>query len=157
MTRFGFTYFLGIAILCILTSCNHGYVFDKSESFKDKSWHMDQEVEFVVNIADTTSANTLFVNLRHDKNYGYSNLYLFFSIQSPAGDVKKDTLNLILAAPNGRWLGKGIGGSYAYQIPVYQYVKFTEPGEYTFTLVQGTRDEELMHIMDIGISLEKIK
>ncbi|NDG46306.1 MAG: gliding motility lipoprotein GldH [Flavobacteriia bacterium] len=49
----------------------------------------------------------LFIRLRNDNDYPYSNLFLICSLKAGGEIVLQDTLEYAMAAPDGRWLGTG--------------------------------------------------
>ena len=66
----------------------------------------------------------------------------------------KDTVNLILAAPDGRWTGSGTGKLRELQLLYRSQTQFGKSGTYVFTLEQGMRKPELP-VTDLGIRIEK--
>jgi gliding motility-associated lipoprotein GldH len=81
-------------------------------------------------------------------------LYLFVNTVFPGGQIQRDTLECILAAPNGRWLGDGLGDIWDNRILLKDQVKFPQAGEYRFELYQAMRINPLPGIMDAGIRIE---
>ena len=51
----------------------------------------------------------MFVNVRNDNSFPYSNLFLITEFEYPNGETFIDTLEYEMALPNGQWLGKGYG------------------------------------------------
>ncbi len=143
-------------LLFLLFSCDPGRVYENNEKIPDRNWHKDQEIVFNVPIQDTVSPNNVYINVRNEGQYEFSNLYVFMTIISPQGNTRKDTINLQLAKPSGEWLGKGFSSIYDHQVTVYENIIFPVPGEYKIVLEQAMRKKELEHILDIGIRVEKI-
>ncbi len=108
---------------------------------------------FNVNITDVDSFNDLFINIRNKSDYANSNLWLFVDVTSPAGKTMRDTLNCFLADEHGKWLGSGWGDLFLVNYPYKRNVKFSEPGEYKFNIIQGMRYDELEGIHNIGITI----
>ncbi|MBK8414603.1 MAG: gliding motility lipoprotein GldH [Bacteroidetes bacterium] len=65
-------------------------------------------------------------------------------------------MECILASPEGRWLGEGLGDIWDNRILFKENVQFTQPGEYRFELNQAMRINPLPGIMDAGIRIEKV-
>jgi len=65
-------------LLVSLVSCDKTRVFDE---YKDvgKAWHKDSIVCFTLPEMDSTYVYNMFVNVRANKNYAFSNLYLIVS------------------------------------------------------------------------------
>jgi gliding motility-associated lipoprotein GldH len=81
---------------------------------------------------------------------------LFVEIEQPGGEVLRDTFEIVVADPSGRWLGKGFGGIKTLQTLYRRDVYFPVPGEYTISLQHGMREDVLTGIHDVGIRIEKI-
>ena len=69
--------------------------------------------------------------------------------------AKPDTLNYILAKPNGEWIGRGFGET---KETLFQYrlnYKFPKNGKYTLTVQQAMRKDKLTGIDDFGVKIEQ--
>jgi len=151
---------LGWIIIVVTTgllSCNRKVVSEDYHHLKDSEWHQDSIMVFGFDIADSTKIFNLSLNVRNEGRYPYSNLWLFISIVNPSGKEHKDTVELTLANPAGKWLGSGLGDLYERKYPYKQNVFFPEKGNYTVKVRQGMRTENeiLKGIHDFGICLEK--
>src|SRR5690554_5644820 len=109
-------YFLGvIAATTAFYSCDSTRVFDSYRKVPESAWHKDSLFVFSVPVTDTIQNHNLFIQIRNETSYKYSNLWLFIEIIQPGGEVMRDTIEIVLADPSGRWLGKGIGGMKTLQ------------------------------------------
>jgi gliding motility-associated lipoprotein GldH len=108
-------------------------------------------------VPDSTKIYNLYLNVRNEGRYGYSNLWLFVKIVPPKGKVLNDTIELSLANPEGKWLGSGLGDIYDMKYPYKQTTIFPSAGYYRFEVRQGMRTEDgiLRGIRDFGITLDK--
>jgi gliding motility-associated lipoprotein GldH len=99
----------------------------------------------------------LFLNVRNEGRYAFSNLWLFIKITPPKGNVLNDTIELSLANPEGKWLGYGLGDLYDMKYPYKQTTFFPSAGYYRFEIRQGMRTENgvLKGIHDFGITLDR--
>ena len=101
-----------LAVLVLLLhcfSCDPGMVYDQFERVEQGMWTWQDAKEFEADISDTVSMHNIYLQVRHTTEYPMSNLYMFVHILSPAGQQLTDTVNMILAAPDGKWTGKGNG------------------------------------------------
>ncbi len=64
-------------------------------------WKWQDAREFEVDITDTISLHNIYLQVRHTVEYPMSNLYMFVHVKGPSGQLLKDTVNLILANPDG--------------------------------------------------------
>jgi gliding motility-associated lipoprotein GldH len=148
-----------ILIIFIITvfSCNTKVVSEDYIQLKNSEWPQDSILVFGINITDSTKIYNLSLNVRNEGTYPYSNLWLFVSIIPPSGKELKDTVELTLAKPDGRWLGSGLGFLYEGKYPYKKNIFFPEKGKYAIKVRQGMRTENeiLKGIHDFGICLEK--
>ena len=104
---------------------------------------------------DTTSFFDFYLKLRHNTDYKYNNVYFFVNTTFPDQQSARDTVEFILADKEGKWHGKGFGTIKDLKILLKKDVRFPIPGMYVFEFEQAMREEHLVGIMDIGISIEK--
>jgi gliding motility-associated lipoprotein GldH len=65
-----------------------------------------------------------------------------------------DTVNIVLAAPDGKWTGKGNGNIRELMLLYRKQIQFRIPGTYVFTLEQAMRQPELP-VTDLGVRIER--
>ena len=154
--------FKGTAALCSLlllivsvVSCNPDLVYERNQRIPGNEWSRYYISVFEVEITDTVAAHNLHINMRNTGEYPLSNLFLFISATSPGGSYNRDTIELILAGPSGKWTGRGFGSVWQNRFPYRQYVRFPERGIYKFEIEQAMRIEELPGILDVGLRVEK--
>ena len=141
-------------LVLFLVSCDPHMIYDQYVHTKDGMWNWTDAREFSVDITDTTSLHNIYLQVRHSVEYPMSNLYMFVHVKGPGGQHLKDTVNLILAAPDGRWLGSGTGKLRELQLLYRSQTQFGSSGTYVFTLEQGMRNPELP-VNDLGIRIER--
>lgn len=143
-----------LGMIVLLSSCGRGVLFDDSMSLHN-AWYMNDPVVFDVSVNDTVQGYNFYLNLRHNNNYRYSNLYIFLQTEFPNHHVTRDTLQFILADPSGKWLGKGWGKIKEDHILLKQNLRFPLKGRYRFSLWQGMRNDTLKGIEDVGLQIER--
>jgi gliding motility-associated lipoprotein GldH len=141
----------------ILTACNPDLVYDTNERIPGNKWNRYNIPEFQVEISDTLTLYDLHINLRNTGEYPRSNIFLFISATAPGGAFNRDTIELVLAEPSGKWKGKGFGSIWQNQFPYRQNVRFAEKGVYNFKIEQAMRMDDLPGITDVGLRIEKSK
>ena len=142
-------------LLFILAACDNSRVFDQYKPIPKAGWNKDSLVVFSVPVTDTVQKHNMYINVRNDVDYPYSNLWLFVDIIQPGGKALKDTFELSLADPAGKWLGEGMGGVKTRKVIYRRNVYFPVSGTYKIELQQGMRKDNLKGIRDIGIRIEK--
>ena len=144
-------------------SCDSNRVYDQYESVPNQ-WHKDAVVSFSITPPDTTKAYNLFINIRNNNDYKYSNLFLIAELNYPNGKILKDTLEYKMAKPNGELLGKGftdVKESKLWYKGFDSDFVFNESGEYLVRIQHAMRENnsvdgitELEGITDIGFRVE---
>lgn len=147
--------FLYIICCIVFISCDPSRVFEENEEIEKMNWFADQPVTFLASIEDTTAPHNVYINVRNAGVYPFSNLFLFLNARFPNGQIVRDTLEITLATPDGKWLGDGLGDIWDNRFLLKSNVKFPQRGEYRFELYQAMRVNPLPGIMDAGIRIEK--
>lgn len=154
------SYFKLLLFSCILfmaVSCDPSRYFEENKKISKGEWDQNDPIAFQANVTDTIADFNVFINVRNSGSYRFSNLYMFINTIFPGGQIERDTLECLLAAPDGRWLGDGLGDIFDNRILFKEKVRFPQAGEYRFELIQAMRINPLPGIMDVGIRIEKSK
>lgn len=139
----------------LLASCCNNKLYEESVVFSDATWDNEVLPFFDVEVNDTLENYSFYLNLRHLENYRYSNLFIFMHTTFPNGQMTHDTIECVLAMPDGRWMGKGSGTMRSAKILLNPALRFPLSGDYHFELEQAMREKELKGITDIGLCFEK--
>jgi gliding motility-associated lipoprotein GldH len=139
----------------LLFSCGRKDFFVDNVPVQDAVWPAGKFYRFEVPVNDTSGIYNIYVQIRNDGRYAYSNLWLFIRTNSPTGATLRDTVECRLADDQGRWIGRGSGGRFSLEIPLRYHIRFPVTGLYTFEIDQGMRDRELKYITDLGLRIEK--
>ena len=116
-----------IAVLA-LSSCNELLVYSDYQPINEGKWGMDQGVDFQFSELDSTQTYNLFINIRNDDTFAFSNLFLITEMEYPSGNTVKDTLEYRMAEPNGEWLGKGMGSVKENKLWYKEKIDFPNSG-----------------------------
>ena len=159
--RPAFLLFLG---LLLFASCDEKWVFDRYESIPDGEWQRDSVIGFRFEAPDTLKQYNLFINLRNNSKYNFSNIYLITELNFPNGKVISDTLQYEMAAPSGEWLGTGFGDVKESRLWYKENFRFNETGEYLVTVQQAMRRRDsiqgiknLEGVTEVGFRIEDNK
>jgi gliding motility-associated lipoprotein GldH len=146
-----------IAITLVASACDSSRLYEQNIDFSNETWSRDSLLVFNVEISDTLSVYNIFLNNRITGQYEFSNLYLFVNTELPNNQRLTDTVECLLRNPSGKILGKGFGDVWSNKIPYRMHIRFPLSGNYKFTIEQAMRVENLEHILDAGIRIEKAK
>lgn len=149
-------FFLLLGAALIIISCDSKRVYDTFAPLPPTGWDADSIQNYAFEIDDSLAIYNIFLNIRNDKSYGFSNLWLFVDIIPPQGETFTDTVQVMLADPMGVWTGKGFSGTYDNQILYRRSVYFPFAGTYNVKMQHGMRPKVLTGITDIGIRVEKV-
>lgn len=143
-----------VTIAVIITACG-GKGFDQRKVIPEAKWSVENRIPFDVTVNDSIGIYAFGMSLRHMENYRYSNLYVFLHTTFPNGNLTHDTIQLMLATPEGRWVGKSSGSLRDLRITLNPHMRFPMKGTYHFEIEQAMRETELKGISDIGLFIEK--
>ena len=130
-------------------------VYDHYISTDKGMWKWNDVAVFEIDVSDTTSLSNIYLQVRHSTDYPMSNLYMFVNVKGPGGQFHRDTVNMILAAPDGQWNGRGTGQLRELLLLYRSQTRFGVSGIYTLSIEQAMRKEELP-VTDIGLRVERI-
>lgn len=146
--------FFIIAFFCLACTNNDNMVDVKN---LNNAWKKDQKLDFKYNSDGTEKAKNIIFVVRNNNDYPYSNLRLIVNLETPAKKITTDTLNYILAKPNGEWVGTGFGETKEILFQYKLNYKFPEKGVYKINVTQAMRRNILPGIEDLGIKIESAK
>ncbi|RAJ14214.1 gliding motility lipoprotein GldH [Arenibacter echinorum] len=154
---------LGVFFLVIfMVSCDKQTVKSEYSPTQNGRWNKDSVAKFSFQELDTLQKYNMFINLRNDDTYPYSNLFLIAELKFPSGDVVRDTLEYEMAKPDGKWLGAGYGSLKENKLWYKENVVFPSSGVYTLEISHAMRKNgqvdgivELEGITDVGYLIEK--
>lgn len=153
-----FTGCLVILVLC-LQGCLPAPYYHKEEAIPKNAWTYNFKPSFTFEITDTVSAYQPYFLIRHTQAYPYCNIWVWVHVTMP-GDtvVKKERVNITLAEPTGKWLGRGMGEIYDQQMPINlgDSLRFRKPGTYKIALEQNMRINPLPDVLHVGLRVEKL-
>ncbi|HRY31822.1 MAG TPA: gliding motility lipoprotein GldH [Bacteroidales bacterium] len=146
---------LAACLVPCLFSCDRNRIYDHMARIPDNQWAQTSPVTFDFNIADSSVYYNIYFYVRNTTAYPYSNLYLFVTTNDPAGNAYRDTVNCILAKPDGSWLGKGHGKLRESRLLFQKDWLFPSGGPYRIKVEQAMRETMLSGIADIGLRIEQ--
>lgn len=153
--------FLFLSVLII--SCNPISEFNQYKTVENSSWKYGEKIAFSFEVKDTIFSKNLYINIRNNNQYEYSNLYLITALKFPNNTLVIDTLQYEMADTSGKFLGDGFSGIKENKLFYKERKVFPISGIYTLMISQAMRKngevsaiENLKGIQDVGFSIEKI-
>ena len=147
-----------------LVSCDSKHIFDEYNSIPEAFWDKKKEVSFNFMVNDTVSKQNLFINLRNNNSFSFSNLFLITKLDFPEGQIIIDTLEYDMADRTGKFLGTGFSEIKENKLFYKENIIFPNTGNYTINITHAMRKSDevpqlktIVGITDIGFRIEKTK
>ena len=141
--------------IIFLNSCGDLPISSSSIEIDHNGWNSIDNASFDWDVIDLDLRYDAFIDIRHNSDYPYSNLYLFLDFTFPNGNQRRDTLACVLADERGRWFGSGIGDIIDHRVSFQENFEFPINGKYRLKVAHGMRQDPLVGITDLGFRLEK--
>jgi len=152
---------ISLIILC-LVSCDSKRIYDSYISVSNQSWEKENTISFSFSIKDTIKQRDLFINVRNNNNYAYSNLFLITELSFPNGKKIVDTLEYEMTDVLGKFLGVGLTEIKENKLFYKENVVFPNSGDYKVSISQAMRKngetdgvKTLDGITEVGFRIEK--
>ena len=95
---------ISLLFIGLLLGCSNGVEYSEYVSLPD-GWQAHQPIAFHLETQDTITKKNLFIMIRNDAHYEFSNLFIITKMEIPHSDkVIVDTLEYDMATPEGKWL-----------------------------------------------------
>ncbi|MFZ4863400.1 gliding motility lipoprotein GldH [Sphingobacterium sp. Mn56C] len=148
-------FFYSIITLCSLSSCSDNAYYEVNKPIENRSWSYENKPQFDIYISNKSKAYDVYINLRHTHKYEFSNIYL--QLQEKGNNLQDTSYSkeIILAKPDGQWLGKTVAGLYEYQYLALKNIVFPDTGLYSFKIAQNMNESPLKGIVDVGLKVVK--
>ena len=154
-------YLIILFSLLLMLSCNDKTDFNTYKSISKEGWRANEKVLFEFDVKDTLSPKNLFINIRNNSDYQFSNLYIITELIFPNETIVIDTLQYEMADETGRFLGSGFTEIKENKLFYKEEKAFPISGKYMFNVRHAMRKngdvnpiEFLKGIQDIGFSIE---
>ncbi|CAL2091747.1 Gliding motility lipoprotein precursor GldH [Tenacibaculum sp. 190524A02b] len=155
-------FLLAIIATFFIASCDKNRVFDEYIPIPQQTWNKRNTIQFAFSINDTLKKHNLFLNIRNNKDYAYSNLFVITEMNFPDGNNVIDTLEYDMADAKGKFLGSGVFDVKENKLFYKENITFPNKGNYTLKVRQSMRKngeikgiEELEGLTHVGFRIEK--
>ena len=133
--------------LLLFISCDKKRVFDEYKSVKNE-WHKDSILKFDIPKLDASKKYNVFLNIRDNNNFPYSNIFLIVSLEQPNKKILVDTL-------------EGFSDIKENKLVYKENMAFNQKGAYKITVQQASRQTgkvagvtKLNGITEVGVRIE---
>jgi gliding motility-associated lipoprotein GldH len=156
------SFFLIVTSLTFL-SCDDTQVYDHYKTFEN-GWPKKEAVSFEFEQETSVKPLNMFINIRNNDDYEFSNLFLIVKLEQPKGKILVDTLEYQMANPDGTLMGEGFSDVKESKLWYKENFKFPQKGKYKVTIQQAVRQngkikgvEVLNGVTELGFRIESIK
>jgi len=160
MKSIGLSFF--ILIFFLLTSCSDSDLVNPYEF--SNGWKNGEVVQFDFKGTEIKKNQNLFLILRHNKNYSFSNIFLITEMKFENDSIKRDTLEYRLSEKNGKWLGKTRLSIVEHTLPFKKNLEILKDSTYSITITNSMRlinqvspIQNLENILDLGLLIESVE
>ncbi len=143
-----------LLIIVSLSSCENRILYEDIVTFDKNGWDKDSPAKFSFFYKDTSLVVDIGMTFKHADDYSFSNLWLFLDISGPTGIIQKDTIELFFYRNDGKMLGKQRDGNIEISSLYKHGVKLSQPGEYSFSIGQGMRHNQLKSIESVSLWMQ---
>lgn len=142
------------SLICLAaTACmSDRYPYTSFATLGSGGWAYGDSVTFAVTLPNSTAAGDLLIDLTHDNSYQYSNLWLEITYPPTAGSPERDTVEITLCDPVGKWFGRGIEGLYQLETPLRAGISLTDSTSISIRHIM--RVDTLRGLSRIGLTLK---
>ena len=152
-----------LLVLILIYSCNDTTEFNLYKTVENSSWKSRQRIAFTFEVKDTISPKNLYINIRNNNDYEFSNLYIITTLEFPNNSLVIDTLHYEMTDISGMFLGNGFSEIKENKLFYKEGKVFPVSGKYALRIRHAMRKngeintiENLNGIQDVGFSIEKI-
>ena len=152
-----------LLVLILMISCDDISEFNQYKTLENSSWNSGDRIDFIFEVKDTISPKNLFVNIRNNNDYEFSNLYIITELKFPNNSLVIDTLQYEMTDTSGKFLGNGFSEIKENKLLYKERKVFPVSGTYILNVRQAMRKngevntiENLKGVQDVGFSIEKI-
>lgn len=149
---------LSFTIGFMFLSCNRvNNVYFEYSHIPSEGWAENHILKFRPHITETDQEYDIDIELRHNDEYSYRNIYLFVSMAYNDSVTETDTIQYMLSDESGKWFGNGYNALYQQTLQLRKMYSFQDTGVYEFRIRQAMRDDLLIGIEDVGLKIEKTR
>lgn len=151
--------FIPLVLSLFFYGCVSSPYYQKEYSIQGNGWDNNFSPSFKFDITDTSVPYKMQFLIRHTEAYPFGNIWLIANVKKPGDTVfEKTRVEIPLAEPTGKWLGRGMGEVWEQRMPLSLQSNdtlFTTPGTWEIQLEQNMRVNPLPEVLQVGLRVEK--
>lgn len=150
---------ISLILLLLSTACGGEDTLYRIDQNTPNGWKIDQPLIFELE-EELSTAVDLYIHVRNNQSYPFSNIFLIASIKSNDSLIERDTLEFAMAKPNGEWLGSGFSSVKESKLWWKENWQPQTTAPYTIEIAQANRvngrekaTPQLEGIISVGLSI----
>lgn len=148
---------LTASLVLLLSGCGPNFIVDQSQEIDASGWAYEKAANFSFSIADTQQLYALHLGITHEPDFFAQNIYVTITTDRPDGSSQTDEISLQLADKFGRWYGECGNENCTLDILIQPVAYFDQIGDYTLTVGQHSRKENLEGIQGLRFRIEELE
>lgn len=147
--------FIVVVVFGCSAACNQGEVYYQFRPIPQNEWGMNQEICFSLDSAAIMPQHsyTISIEITHNINYSYKNLFLYLDHTLQNSISLRDTLECMLVDPSGKWLGTGNGATRQISVLYKTNQKIDTALHNEICIRHAMQDLKLKGIEKIGLKV----
>ncbi len=137
-----------------MSSCQN-FFFDEKKVLDNSLWSYNNSLDFEFLIEDTISIYNIYLEIVHNSEYTYQNIYSKVTVVFPDATNREDKVSMELADSKGEWLGICNTKKCTRRIPFMPNAVFDQKGKYKIKFEQFTRSKVVEGIQSLRLIIEK--
>ncbi|MCR4995354.1 MAG: gliding motility lipoprotein GldH [Bacteroidales bacterium] len=146
-------FFWLLTIATFLFSCQSRRTYYQYQAVDDRCWSATDTLYFVPDTFTQDGLYTLKAGIRFNEHYPYRDLWLVIEQRTtkPVVSARRDTLHLVLANNEGRWLTNGVVLHEAEETVATSRLNMDDA--YEFLVYHIMRDQNLTGVTEVGLKI----
>lgn len=138
----------------LVSSCTTVDLYEKTVAIPNHQWSSNYKPDFTFTIKDSAALYQVYFVFRHNEKYNFNNIWINLYSQPPGDTLHKAPYELKLATNEKGWLATGMDDIYEHRIKLAEAIRLN-PGDYKLGIEHIMREDPLMHVMSVGLRVEK--
>ena len=149
-----------VLMFFLFESCSNSNLIKPYEF--SNGWKNNEIAKFDFKVKDSESRHNLFLILRHNKNYAFSNIFMVTQLYLGDDLKHSDTLEYKLSSTSGKWLGNKKLSVVEHVLPFKENFELLKDSLYTLSVRNSMRlineispIQNLENVLDLGMLIER--
>lgn len=138
-------------------SCQDNLVLSKKHTVDNGMWYINQPAVFDWKVEDTLASYNMLLQLNHQVDLAYENIYVKCITQYPDSSLKEQVVSFDLLDHYGKPNGDISGNSCLAEIPLIMNFKYPQMGSYQLRIIPYSRINPISGIHSLELIINKKK